>query len=133
MATLGSATDLGVRQGSQFLVTVVLARLLTPTDFGTIALIGGSATLAAVAALSVGEVEIAGRFMERRLMRDLAPVWARLVLGLHPLLDRPPLAPRRCDLTLVWPLEAPMIDRARFRLFREVRIESATPEGSDVR
>jgi hypothetical protein len=33
----------------------------------------------------------------------------------------------------VWPLEAAMIDRARFRLFKEVRIDTGTPEGSDLR
>ena len=29
--------------------------------------------------------------------------------------------------------EAPMIDRARFRMFREVKIESGLPEGTDLR
>jgi hypothetical protein len=51
---------------------------------------------------------------------------------MHPLLDLEPFAPRRSALTLVWPVEAPMIDRTRLRLFREVRIESGKPEGSDV-
>ena len=41
------------------------------------------------------------------------------------------LAPLRVAQS-VWPVEAPMIDRTRLRLFREVRIESGTPEGSDV-
>ena len=54
----------------------------------------------------------------------------RLDPDLHPLLEREPLAPRRWDTTLVWPLEAPMIDAARHALFREVRIESGRPEGS---
>ena len=35
-------------------------------------------------------------------------------------------------MTLVWPVEAPMIDRTRLRLFKEVRIGTGTPEGSDV-
>ena len=40
----------------------------------------------------------------------------------------PLFAPRRMDETLVWPLEAPMIDAARFRLFREMKVESGLPE-----
>ena len=32
------------------------------------------------------------------------------------------------DETLVWPLEALMIDAARFRLFRDMKVESALPE-----
>jgi hypothetical protein len=63
----------------------------------------------------------------------MVPSWARLVPDLHPLLDRAPHAPRRRDAALVWPLEAPMIDRARFKLFKEVRIDTGIPEGSDVR
>jgi len=51
--------------------------------------------LAAGAALRVGEPEIAARMLERRLLRDLAPTLARLQHDLHPLLDRPPFAPRR--------------------------------------
>jgi len=37
------------------------------------------------------------------------------------------------DLSLIWPLEAPMIDAARHALFREVRIESGLAPGSDAR
>jgi TolB-like protein/Tfp pilus assembly protein PilF len=93
----------------------------------------GTLTLAAEAAVRIGEMEIARRFLARSLTKDLAPMTARLCPGLHPLLDHAPFAPRRMDATLVWPLEAPMIDRARFRLFREVRIESGLPDGTDVR
>jgi len=57
---------------------------------------------------------------------------ARLDPELHPLLDRPAFGPRRMDVTLVWPLEAPMIDPARHALFKEVKIESGMPQGSDV-
>jgi hypothetical protein len=71
--------------------------------------------------------------MERPLVRDLAVCLARLDPETHPLLDLPPLAPRRWDGALVWPLEAPMIDATRHALFREVRIESGLPQGSDVR
>jgi hypothetical protein len=89
--------------------------------------------LVAAAALRVGEYEVAERCMSRPLMHDLAPTWVRLDHELHPLLDRPAFAPRRRDATLVWPLEAPMIDRTRFKLFREVRVDTGTPEGSEVR
>ena len=40
VATLGSGADLAVRQVAQFVVAVVLARLLTPEDFGSVALLG---------------------------------------------------------------------------------------------
>ena len=39
-ATLGSSADLIARQVVQFAVVVVLARLLTPSDFGVVALLG---------------------------------------------------------------------------------------------
>jgi hypothetical protein len=57
---------------------------------------------------------------------------ARLDPELHSLLDHEPFAPRRAAATLVWPLEAPMIDAARHALFREVRVESGIPQGSGV-
>ena len=65
-------------------------------------------------------------------MRDFIPWFARLDPELLPLMDLPQFAPRRLDGTLVWPLEAPMIDAARHAVFREVRIESGLPQGSDV-
>lgn len=39
-ATLWSGADVLVRQGLQFAITVALARMLTPGDFGTVALLG---------------------------------------------------------------------------------------------
>ena len=93
----------------------------------------GTMLLLAGAALRVGEQELAIRYLDRRIVKDLVPTLARLDPELHPLLDREPFAPRRRDATLVWPLEAPMIDAARYALFREVRIESGQPRGSDVR
>jgi len=39
LATLWSAADVFLRQGLQIVVTVVLARLLSPAAFGTIALL----------------------------------------------------------------------------------------------
>jgi hypothetical protein len=56
---------------------------------------------------------------------------ARLDPSLHPILDYAPFAPRRRDAVLVWPLEAPMMDASVHRLFREVRIESGLPPGSE--
>jgi serine/threonine protein kinase len=96
-------------------------------------LAAGALLAAPAAALMIGEPEIALRLVTRPLFKDLAPTFLRLEPSLHSLLDQPPLAPRRSAMTLVWPLEAPMIDRARFRLFKEVKIESGLPEGSDER
>jgi hypothetical protein len=56
----------------------------------------------------------------------------RLESKMHPLLDYEPFAPRRMDRTLVWPLEAPMVNPAVFRVFKDVRIESGLAEGSDL-
>lgn len=47
-AGLWSALDLALRQGFQFLVAIVLARLLTPAEFGTAALVGFFASLSIV-------------------------------------------------------------------------------------
>ncbi len=88
--------------------------------------------VAAAVCLLVGEPERAVRFMTRKLIFDLAPALARLEPELHPLLDREPFSPRRSDATLVWPLEAPPLDDARRELFKEVRVESGIPKGSDV-
>jgi tetratricopeptide (TPR) repeat protein len=93
---------------------------------------GGVMTLAS-ASVRLGQIERAQRILARTLMRDLAPCSVRLEPALHSLVDLPPFAPRRWDAALVWPLEAPMIDAARHALFREVRIESGLPHGSDVR
>lgn len=92
----------------------------------------GGITFAAMASLRVGQPDRAVGIMQRRVFAEYAPTIMRLNDLLHPLLDLEPFAPRRSKLALVWPLEAPMIDRTRFRLFREVRIESGMPEGSDV-
>jgi serine/threonine protein kinase/tetratricopeptide (TPR) repeat protein len=86
----------------------------------------------ALAAWHVGENERATALLQRRVIHSIAPVMLRLEPLLHPLLDLEPFAPRRSPLGLVWPLEAPMIDRARFQLFTGVRIQSGRPEGSDI-
>ena len=92
----------------------------------------GSVTLASGAAARVGDLELAARFVEKLRVALMTPTMTRLDPELHPLLDRAPFAPRRWDVTLIWPLEAPMIDAARYALFKEVRIESGMPQGSDL-
>lgn len=48
LATVGSGVDLVGRQGAQFLVVLILARLATPVDFGTVALLGSVVLVAVV-------------------------------------------------------------------------------------
>ena len=92
-------------------------------------LTAGSLQVAAGAALRVGDRDWRFACSDVRSCDDLAPAVARLDPDLHGVLDLAPFAPRRWDVTLVWPLEAPMIDAACFALFREVRIESGRPAG----
>ncbi len=92
----------------------------------------GGLLLAARAAVQVGERDVARAILALPVGGGLIELSARLDPGLHPLLDEPPYAPRRWDVTLVWPLEAPMIDPARFELFREVKIASTRPPRSSV-
>jgi len=88
--------------------------------------------IAASAALRLGKPDLAERLLDRKNIRDFVAWTVRLDPELHPLLDRERFAPRRASVTLVWPLEAPMIDAARHALFKEVRIESGMPVGSDL-
>ena len=83
---------------------------------------------AAAAAMVLGNRALALHFLSHVGMRAHAPMLVRLIPELHPLCDQPPYSPRQSELTLVWPLEAPMLDAARFRLFKEVRLESGLPE-----
>jgi len=76
--------------------------------------------------------QIAGAIETAHERAIVTPTMARLSPELHPMVNRAPLAPRRWDVALVWPLEAPMIDPSCHRLFREVRIESGTPLASDL-
>ncbi len=87
---------------------------------------------AACVAVRVEEHDRAVRFLMQRSFRDFAPIVVRLTSELHPLLDREPFAPRRAEMTLVWPIEAPMMSPAVHALFNEVRIEAGTPKGSDL-
>jgi hypothetical protein len=85
------------------------------------------------AAVRVGEPDLALRALDLQPSNQIfLHVLYRLNPDAHAILDREPLAPRKSPLTLVWPLQAPMIDEARFALFRGVRIESGKPEGSDI-
>ena len=108
------------------------ARRVLAEHGGSTRLNFGTATLGAAGALAAGETERAIHLMQRPVLLDAAPLLVRLDPTLYPLLDLAPFAPRRCDLGLVWPVEAPMIDRVMLKLFREVRIESGTPEGSEI-
>jgi TolB-like protein len=85
------------------------------------------------AAVRVGEPDLALRALDLQPSNQIfLHVLYRLNPDAHAILDREPLAPRKSPLTLVWPLQAPMIDEARFALFRGVRIESGKPEGSNI-
>jgi TolB-like protein/Flp pilus assembly protein TadD len=108
------------------------ARRLLPDPASTQNFSLAGLTVAAATAVRFGDLERAVGLITRTIIGDLAPVIVRLTHELHPLLDRPPFAPRRLEATLVWPLEAPMIDRARFVLFREVKIESGAPSASEI-
>lgn len=92
----------------------------------------GSLSMLASVCGRLGEFDLAARFLGRKVTLEFRPLIARLDPELHLLLDHEPFAPRRAAATLVWPLEAPMIDAARHALFREVRIESGMPEGSGI-
>ena len=93
---------------------------------------GGGVLAATLAAMELGDVETAVATLHRQLTNRLAPVLVRLYPKFHSLLDHLAFAPRRCALTLVWPVEAPMIDPVRLVLFKEVKIASGTPGGSSV-
>ncbi len=93
---------------------------------------GGIQSLAETA-LRLGDAAAAVALIGRPVAREMAPTLARLQPDLHALLDLAPLAPRRSEATLVWPLEAPMLEASVHRAFREVRIESGLPDASGVR
>jgi len=88
----------------------------------------GSIMAATECALRLGDVPLATRLMSRNVSGTLAGATIRLDPALLALANEPDFAPRRFEQTLVWPLEAPMIDAARFRMFREMKVESALPE-----
>ncbi len=92
----------------------------------------GSTLLLTEAAVRLGDPDRAAKLAGQGKVRDLSSTFGRLDLSLHPILDRPPFAPRRSERVLIWPLEAPMMDPGVHALFREVRIESGMPPGSGV-
>ena len=93
---------------------------------------GGSHLLAEVA-VRIGELEAAEQIMLQPHMEQFSRCIVRLDPLLQALLSRPAFAPRVMDAALIWPLEAPMMEASVHRCFREVRIESGLPQGSDVR
>ena len=76
-------------------------------------------------AVGLGKLDLASNFVTRPLVVAYKDILVRVYPALHPLLDLPDFGPRRSDKVLVWPIEAPMLDAARFKLFKEVRLESA--------
>jgi serine/threonine protein kinase/Tfp pilus assembly protein PilF len=93
----------------------------------------GTLTLLAETALRLGQGDDARRIMERPVLISIGDTCVRLAPPIHALLDAPPFAPRRRAGALIWPLEAPMMERAVHSVYREVRIESGLPEGSELR
>ncbi|MGH7724250.1 MAG: protein kinase domain-containing protein [Candidatus Eiseniibacteriota bacterium] len=93
----------------------------------------GSCYLLAEACVRLGDLDRALVYLRQPVNADLSPVSARLNPNLHPVLDREPYAPRRSNLTLVWPLEAPMVSAVNHALFKEVRIDTGRAAGSDAR
>ncbi|MEZ4650458.1 MAG: protein kinase [Candidatus Eisenbacteria bacterium] len=85
------------------------------------------------AAFRLNEPDLATTAIQySRTIDRIQPMVFRLESPCHPLLDRAEFGPRVCPWTLTWPLQAPMIDEARFQLFREVKIESGRPRGSEL-
>ncbi len=102
-------------------------------DLGKVQQLGmGAIQSIAAAAIGIGDFDGATGFMTRTLVKDLSAVSLRMNPKLHPLLHREPFVHDKADLTLIWPLEAPMIDAARFHVFKEVKIESALPSASQI-
>jgi serine/threonine protein kinase/Tfp pilus assembly protein PilF len=120
-------TAIAARTGRPDEARRLLAELMDVPNLGS-----GSVVLLAGTAVRLGDVEAAVRLLGRTIIRDLASTFVRLDPDASPLADHPPFAPRRRDATLVWPLEAPMIDAVRYRMFSEVKIATGIPEGSDV-
>ena len=85
---------------------------------------------AAVTALRLGDRERASEILRRRIIAEFVETAVRAHPVFYPLLEMH--EPRRSSMDLVWPQEAPMIDAVRYRLFRQMRIESGRPAGSDV-
>jgi hypothetical protein len=118
---------IAVRAGAGEQVGPLLRSLRDAAALGT-----GTVLSAAIAAMALGERDVALQLLGRRIMGDLAPILVRLTPDLHALLDAEPFAPRRSARTLVWPLEAPMLSPAVFETFSAVHVQSGRPVGSGV-
>jgi len=92
----------------------------------------GSLTTGAVAAFELGDPATAQLLLERPVLSGLVDVIVRLEPELHPALRLERFLPAKSDLIIVWPLEAPMPSPAVHALFKEVRLESARPTGSQL-
>ena len=92
----------------------------------------GSIYLLARVAMHLREVERAIRLLSCPVAGASANTMIRLDPELHGVLDHPPFAPRRSDHTLIWPVEAPMMDPRCVAVFRDVRIESGRPPVSEI-
>jgi serine/threonine-protein kinase len=77
-----------------------------------------------------GDWDAVNRLVNRKVWREQIPVLLRLTPNLQRLADQPAFAPRRSPLSLIWPLEAPMVPASVHALFAEVRIESGRPDES---
>jgi tetratricopeptide (TPR) repeat protein len=78
-------------------------------------------------AVALGQKDRARRLIARTITRPQGPVRIRITPGLWPLADEPPFAPRRSEMTLVWPAEAPPPAAGTEELFAAVRYESGLP------
>src|SRR5262249_23765865 len=96
----GMQAWIAARSGRLDEAKLFLAAVGTPEWIGA-----GSAGYLVAAALAVGERDLALAYLDRRVFQALKHTLVRLVPDLHPLLDQAPFAPRRRDVTLVWPLE----------------------------
>ena len=82
---------------------------------------------AASIAVALGQKDRARRLIARTITRPQGPVRVRIMPGLWPLADEPPFAPRRSEMTLIWPAEAPPPASGTEELFADVRYESGLP------
>src|SRR3982751_2040502 len=80
-AGLWSALDIAFRQGVQFVVSVILARLLAPEDFGVIALLAFFATLSSTFAQSGLTAGLVQR-QDTSLDEESAVFWWNLAIAL---------------------------------------------------
>jgi O-antigen/teichoic acid export membrane protein len=103
-----SATDVLIRQAMQFAITITLARLLSPEDFGTIALLAVFTTLATTI-LEGGPTTALIRTRSSTLAQESTVFWFNIMLGCAFALLLVCLAPLIADfydLPILFPLVA---------------------------